>query len=225
MHGSIAVTEDLPAFAPVALAGLGRLPDTILSRSIVVWMQRRAPDEPIIPYRRRDHAEEGQRLCSELAAWAAAVASRVTVPDMPDGITDRDADCWEALLAVADVAGGHWPDTANCSAVAFVALFREEGEERRGIRLLADMRTVLGDDDQAATTVILDKLLALPESLWADIRGKPLTDRGLAVLLKSYRIKSKNIRIGETVVKGYKREDFVSAWKRNLPPPPTPGSG
>jgi hypothetical protein len=222
MQGSIAVTEELPSFAPVALAGLGRLPDTILTRSIVVWMQRRAPDEPVTPYRRRDYAEEGQQICSRLASWAAAVASRITVPDMPDEITDRDADCWEALLAVADAAGGQWRDTGRVTAVTLVTLLREEGDERLGTRLLADMRIVLGDDEQAATTTILDKLHNLDESPWADIRGKPLNDRGLAARLRPYRIKSRTIRVGDTTLKGYRRADFVNAWKRYLPPP-SPG--
>jgi hypothetical protein len=139
---------------------------------------------------------------------------------MPDEVIDRDADCWEALLAVADAAGGHWPDTARCCAVALVLLFREVGEERLGVRLLADMRTVLGDDDQAATTAILDKLRALDESPWNDIRGKPLNDRGLAARLRPYGIKSRTIRIGSATPKGYRREDFVSAWRRYLPLPP-----
>jgi hypothetical protein len=220
MQGSIAIPEELPAFAPVALAGLGTLPDTVLSRSIIIRMQRRAPDEHVIPYRRRDHAEEGQQLCSRLASWAAAAAGRIPVPDMPDEVIDRDADCWEALLAVADAAGGHWPDTARSCAVALVALFREEGEERLGVRLLADMRTVLGDDDQAATTAILDKLHALDESPWADIRGKPLNDRGLAGRLRPYGIRSHTIRVGSATPKGYRRADFVSAWRRYLPAPP-----
>jgi hypothetical protein len=220
MQGSIAIPEELPAFAPVALAGLGTLPDTVLSRSIIIRMQRRAPDERVTPYRRRDHAEEGQQLCSWLASWAAAAASCVAVPDMPDEVIDRDADCWEALLAVADAAGGHWSDTARRCAVALVALFREEGEERLGVRLLADTRTVFGDDDQAATSAILNRLHNLDESPWADIRGKPLNDRGLAALLKPYGIKSKTIRVGSATPRGYRRADFLSAWKRYLPPLP-----
>jgi hypothetical protein len=220
MQGSIAIPEELPAFAPVALAGLGTLPDTVLSRSIIIRMQRRAPDEHVTPYRRRAHAEEGQQLCSRLTSWAAAAANRITVPDMPDEVIDRDADCWEALLAVADAAGGHWPDTARVTAVTFVTLFREEGDERLGTRLLADTRIVLGDDEQAATTTILDKLHKLDESPWADIRGKPLNDRGLAARLRPYGIKSRTIRIGDTTLKGYRRADFLSAWKRYLPPPP-----
>jgi Protein of unknown function (DUF3631) len=42
------------------------------------------------------------------------------------------------------------------------------------------MRSVLGDDQQLPTTAILKKLRALDESPWADIKGKPLNDRGLA---------------------------------------------
>jgi hypothetical protein len=82
------------------------------------------------------------------------------------------------------------------------------------------MRAVLGDNDQLATTTILDALRALDESPWADIRGKPLNDRGLASRLRPYRIKSRTIRIGDTTLKGYRRVDFVSAWKRYLRPPP-----
>ena len=39
---------------------------------------------------------------------------------MPDGVEDRDADVWEPLLAVADLAGGHWPNTARVAAVTVV---------------------------------------------------------------------------------------------------------
>jgi len=217
MHGSIAVPEELPAFCAVALAGLNDLPDTIHSRSVIIKMRRRAPDEISEPYRRREHEEEGYDLRDRLAAWAASAIGRVTVPDMPDGVVDRDADIWEPLIAVADVAGGHWPETARATAVTLVTLSREYGEERLGIRLLDDMRTVFGDDEQLPTRVILEKLRGLDEAPWVDIRGKPLNDRGLAVRLRSYGIQRRVIRIGSTTHKGYRREDFVDAWRRYLP--------
>ena len=47
------VTEELPAYCAVAMAGIGNLPDTIRTRSIVIRMRRRAPNECIEPYRRR----------------------------------------------------------------------------------------------------------------------------------------------------------------------------
>jgi hypothetical protein len=45
MVGNGVNTEELPAFCAVALAGLGWLPDTILTRTIIVRMRRRLPYE------------------------------------------------------------------------------------------------------------------------------------------------------------------------------------
>jgi Protein of unknown function (DUF3631) len=45
----------------------------------------------------------------------------LTWPEMPDGIEDRNADVWEALIAIADLAGGDWPERARRAAVALVA--------------------------------------------------------------------------------------------------------
>src|SRR5262249_53204785 len=150
---------------------------------------RRAPDERVTPYRRRHHFDEGQRLCNRIIAWTAAVADRITIPDMPGEVTDRAADCWESLVAIADAAGGSWPDTARCCAVSLVTLLREEGQERMGVRLLSDTRAVLGDEEQMPTAAVLDQLHKLDESPWADIKGKPLNDRQLALRLRPYGIK------------------------------------
>ena len=51
-----------------------------------------------------------------------------------------------------------------------------------------------------------------------------MNDRGLAVRLRAYEITSKNMRIGETVCKGYAKCDFEDAWKRYLPVPQPPAT-
>ena len=95
---------------------------------------------------------------------------------------------------------------------------------------------MLESEEKRSTAAILKALHELAESPWADIRGKPLTDRGLASRLRKYDIKSKNLRfkqgdtnavgltfsVGEPekVVKGYERGDFLDAWKRYLGAPP-----
>jgi hypothetical protein len=53
VRGKEVFTEELAAYCAVAMAGLGYLPDTILTRSVVVNMRRRAPNETVEPYRRR----------------------------------------------------------------------------------------------------------------------------------------------------------------------------
>src|SRR5262245_22851269 len=62
VHGKKVLAEEIPAYCAVALAGLGWLPDTILTRSIVIRMRRRGPGEKVTPFRRRICAKEGQAL-------------------------------------------------------------------------------------------------------------------------------------------------------------------
>lgn len=219
VRGKLIETEEIPAYCALALAGLGSLPDTILTRSVVVRMRRRAPDERVEPYRRRVHAPAGEHLRDGLALWALSVEKRAadTWPEMPAGIQDRDADVWEPLLAIADLAGGEWPKRARVAAVALVALAKESTPSL-GVRLLHDVRTAFADRDQVATRELLELLHAAEESPWGDLRGKPLDDRGLARRLSAYGIKPTTIRTALSTPKGYRRTDFHDAWKRYLSP-------
>jgi hypothetical protein len=221
VRGKEVFTEELPAYCAVAMAGLGYLPDTILTRSVIVNMRRRAPTETVEPYRRRLEVEKGGALRRRLEVWASQISEQIDNkwPVMPEGITDRNADVWEALLSIADAAGGKWPDQARVAAVALVALLRR-GEGSLGVRLLTDIRTLLGDREAIRTKDLLNALTNMEESPWADIRGKPLSDRSLAVRLRGYEISSKDVRVGEWHGKGYAKEDFYDAWQRYLPVEP-----
>jgi len=220
IRGKTVDTEELPAYCAVALAGLDDLPDTLMTRSVIVRMRRRAPDEVVEPWRHRRNGPEGESLREQLAAWADTVRESLigTWPEMPEGIADRDEDVWEALLAVADAAGGQWPERARRSAVALVAASRNRSPSL-GVLLLRDLRAVFSDcgESKMSTEDILDRLTSLDESPWANIRGVELNARGLAQRLGKYGIASKNVRLGDRVVRGYASEDLADAWQRYLP--------
>jgi hypothetical protein len=219
VHGKTVKTEESPAFCAAALGGLGFLPDTLMSRSIVIRMRRRRPNEQVEPFRRRDVLPEGHALQRRLKTWAAGLVNELGIarPMMPAGIEDRAADCWEPLLAVADAAAGHWPDMAREAAVALVVAARDANPSL-GIRLLEDIRTAFQMDEKLPTEQLLYRLTELPESPWANIRGKPLDDRGLAARLRKYQVHPKTIRIGDRTPRGYERADFEDPWARYLPP-------
>ena len=111
---------------------------------------------------------------------------------MPTEITDRTADCWEPLIAVADAAGGCWPERAREAAVHII---RKSADENLtvGVELLTHIREAFGADTHLATTVLVDRLVDREELPWKDIYGKELDDRGLAKRLKPYGIKSKTV--------------------------------
>jgi hypothetical protein len=218
VRGKTVETEELPSFCAVAVAGLGHLPDTILTRSVVIKMRKRAPGEQVKPWRRKLHAPEGHQLRDRLAAWAETIAPFVPDnPTMPEGVADRPADVWEALLAVADAAGGDWPTRARVSCVSLVSHSGDE-EASLGVTLLSDLRTVFEAREAMFKDEILKCLQARDVSPWGDLRGKPLNARGLANLLKGYGIKSKQVRCGTVTAKGYSRESLYDAFLRYLPP-------
>lgn len=223
-YGKRIETEETPAYCAVALAGLGDLPDTILTRSVVIRMRRRAPNERIEPYRRRDVQEQSDALRGRIEAWAASVFDDVAKarPEFPLGVEDRDADVWEALLAIADAAAGDWPERARDAAEALVAQSKNSTPSL-GVRLLADLKPIFGAHEKMTTDAILKKLHAMDEAPWADLRGKPIDARGLANRLKPYGIASKQIRIGKDSLKGYERADLADAWARYLSLPPQGG--
>jgi hypothetical protein len=220
VRGKIIETEEIPSYAAVALAGLGWLPDTILSRSVIVRMRRRAPDEKIEAFRRRAHAPVGEALRRRLAAWAETVLQRAidARPEMPAGVEDRNADIWEALLGVADLAGGDWPNLSRRAATELVKAAREV-EPSLNIRLLADVRTIFAGEERLATKDVLARLCSLEDAPWNDLKGKPVTDNQLARRLKEYGVRPKTLRLADNVfAKGYARDDLHDVWRRYLPP-------
>lgn len=207
-------TEELDAYCAVAMAGLGNLPDTLLSRSIVVRMRRRSQIETVEPFRRRVHAAEGEALRDSLADWVSTLAP--DYPAMPAGVEDRDADVWEPLISIADCAGGEWPKRSRVNSVNLVNLSRRDSPSL-GVRLLSDLRVIFGDEEQLHTDTILDGLCCLDESPWNELRGKPLNARSLANYLRQYDVRSKMVRVGVTARKGYTREDLLDPWDRYVP--------
>lgn len=227
-----------PVFAAVALAGLGDLPDTLMSRSVIVRMRKRRRDEPVEPFRGRLHAPQGHELRDDLAAWGAAAGPAIgdAWPTMPDGVVDRPAEVWEPLLAVAEAAGGHWPVTARlaCSSLCKVA---EDRSVSLGVRLLRDLHVVFGDALTLTTAELLARLCGttsygvddegeaatLVDAPWSSLRGVPLDARGLARLLGSYDIASTKVKVDGRSLQGYRREDFWDAWQREGASPGSAG--
>jgi hypothetical protein len=220
--------ESLDTFAMAMLASIGDLPDTIMDRAVVVRMRRRAPGEQVAPYRTRRDAPPLNDLRDQLTDFIGAHLDELeaATPEMP--LEDREADTWEPLIAVADLAGGDWPVRARKAATALTAAEQDaDTDASLGLRLLADLREVfaLRDDDGTVTgwhdrldsKALLERLYKLDEAPWDDLYGKRLDARGLAQRLRPYGVRPKVIRVGASTPRGYERADFRDAWTRYLP--------
>lgn len=209
--------RDLSTFCPKAIAGIGKLPDTVADRSIPITLKRRAPNEYVERFRRRSAEREASPLRQQIIQWAGIISPESEEPEIPEQLRDRAADCWEPLLLIADAAGGEWPRKARDSAVALMTGVESE-DESLGVRLLADIRFVLPESgDSISSADLLSALMQIEESPWGDLRGKPLDARRLASLLKPYGIRPHTFRIDDKTPKGYQKIDFRDAWNRYLP--------
>ena len=214
------VDQDFPVFCAKALSGIGILPDTVQDRGITIEMRRKLKSDDAEKFRRRDAVLDATPLFDALTAWSAESVPVLEParPNIPEELGDRAADVWEPLFAIADLAGGDWPELARQSAIALSSTSAQE-DDSSGVTLLRDIQSVFiaRGVDRLFSTDLASELANIEESSWGDIRGKPLNASGLARRLKPFGIKPKQIRIEGTSLKGYMQYDFIDAWERYTP--------
>jgi hypothetical protein len=223
---TVAVGEDFEArrfstWAPMAIASIGRVAATIADRSIIIRMERKPPGMTVA--RMRVDRDDGfGELASKAARWIADHfgALRQVDPEMPAALNDRQQDNWRGPIAIADRAGGQWPQKARAAALALSSV--DEDADTIGVQLLASVRLVFGaaeQIEQISTENLLRHLHAMPEAPWGEYgrQRKPITPRQLASLLRPFGIAPGTIRESETSTpKGYRRDQFEEPWARYL---------
>ena len=209
-------------FAPMAIAGLKTVHATIRSRSVIIRMRRRRFDQVLDRARHRDLRDTGNPLRDRLVVALDALTESLTdlIPKFPDEVADRDADVWEPLLAIADAAGGAWPERARIAAVTLVTDAKDRGESD-GITLLRDAKWIYdaiqkkGTTDRITSAELLAKLKDLDGSPWG---RSSFTYRALSDMLREFDINPpKPLNTGDTTARGYLWEWFIDAWSRYLP--------
>jgi hypothetical protein len=228
-QGTAITFKDFSTFSPKAIAGIGNLPDTIADRSIPIRLKRAARGEHVERFRRRDAETEALGLCGRLEAWSAVTVEnlRTARPVLPDALTDRQQDCAEPLLAIADLAGNEWPEYARQALVELCAS-AQAADESIGVRLLADIRGIFKDRDvdRMPSSELAAALAEIETSPWCEWgkSGKPLSAAKLARLLRRFVIAPHTVRVDDKTPKGYELDDFQDAFERYLPSTDTPSS-
>jgi hypothetical protein len=222
-QGTKITARDFSTFGAKAIAGIGKLPDTVADRSVRIELRRRTRAEPCEKWRHRDGRAHARPIRERLAIWAAQAIPvlRDARPDMPSSLGDRQQDVWEPLIAIADLAGGDWPSRARAAAVELSGSLEDADIK---VELLHDIEPILAElpptKDTIASAVLVEKLIANEDRPWATWRHgeKPITQRGLANLLKPFGIVVGQYNVNGKSERGYRRDAFDDAFSR-FPPP------
>jgi len=210
---------EFPTFAMAALAGIGSMPDTVTDRAVNITMRRRMLGEQVAQYRIRRDEPILHGLRERLAVWVQGHADVLTnaEPDMP--VEDRAADTWEPLIAVADAAGGRWPDLARQACTALVeGAENSEEDQSLQIKLLNDIRRIFAEEgvDFLPSSELAGRLRAVAESPWGEWE---LTANRLARHLSPFGVRPGHNP--EKTQRGYRLDHLRDAFERYTRPDPS----
>lgn len=198
--------EGFCAFAPVALVGIDNraMPDTILTRSIPIRMTRATRATDIEVWDKFDHDDYREFLEEQLPRLLDVVPFREK-PDLPENLTNRDAEVWRALFSLANAVGGQWPERV---AKASGSLHWEAttSEQAKVLLVTREIFDAAGVDGIAAQD--------LTERINKVGQVESLSAKGLNSILAAYGVSPKKTNGKST----YRRADLETAWNKWLDP-------
>jgi hypothetical protein len=206
-------------YSACAIALIGKLPDTLHDRSVVIDLKRRLPSETISPFR-ADRVGQLDVLARQAARWCRDHADEVANvdPPMPAGIYNREADNWRPLLALAEAAGGQWPERAR---QALEQSHAGAEDDSRLALLLGDIKAIFAEKntDKIGSAKLAEELHAIEGRPWAEYgkkNRKPISQNQVANLLKPVGVAPVVLREGKKTARGYQLAQFAEAFDRYL---------
>lgn len=217
------VVQDLATFCPKALAGIGKLPESVADRCIPIEMKRRLANEPIERFYEDTAVPELRALGDRSARWAQQNISRLaaTRPEPLEALHDRADEAWQPLFAIAELISQQVTDETRRAAISLMADQLSE-EDEYGVRLLQDIAAVFDEtgNDRIGTVALIRGLAAEPTAFWHhwwnayNSEPTPGAARALAKTLAPFGIQPGTIRIKDANLKGYYRHQFIDSWNR-----------
>lgn len=193
--------------------------DTLRDRSWIVLMRKvtEAQASRMESYRDRMHGPTTEMIRTALSKWIGHGLGQLATawPDMPSGFYGRLADKAECLLAVADYAGGDWPERARKALTALAFGRDDDGplDPTPGERIFADIARVRLGAEKLSTVDLLGRLQALPDAPWQSLWPNPGTaPRELSTMLRPHGVKPVKVWDDGRALQGY---DFT-AWPEDF---------
>ena len=228
--------KEFDVYAPLAMFRIGTTPvDSTRTRCIEIAVPKAKPGDSLERFDPTKAETELTMIKKALSRWATQHGKKLKGydPVMPQELGNRDADLWRFLIAIADLAGGHWPNTARKTAVSITlnSPAQESTREfkahiRDALALAKNQRELIAHNVSWETLMISlksDGNLRVSSSglcaLMAKISAKynNLNPQELAKRLRQFDISPVPIKIGDSSFRGYKEEELKDMLERYGP--------
>ena len=202
-------------WCPKVVAMIGKVPDTIADRSIVVHMTRKLTSEIREPLAELNPAT----IKAKCARFALDERQKVAQHEKIHGkdLNDRAADTFDPLYVIARFAGQEWEQKLHAAAVA---ISPGASAKSAAAQLLLDIHIifVLSGKPKIFTrdliTALQDERCDIGSQV---VKYSAIDEYGISQALRPYGIKPTTFRIGKEVNKGYVGEEFVDTLARYVP--------
>jgi len=220
------------SWCPKAVAAIGRLPETLADRCILVRMQRKTVAEKC----ERLKNLGGEILRRKCARFIQDHADQIqsAQPSIPEALNDRAADIWEPLFALADLAGSLQSDDINSKSAicnskqswgkiardAALGLTAAQQQSHPIGSFLVDVMLAFmaAQTEKLFSRDMVTRLIIRELRPWTEmLRGRQLTELKVAQILRGYGIRPRTLWIDGQTAKGYVRSDFEPLFKRYVP--------
>jgi hypothetical protein len=201
-------------WCPKVISQIGRLPETLADRCIMIRMQRKLATDECERFRNLDGADLKRKCVRFVLDHSSEIAQ--ARPEFPPGLNDRAADIWEPLLAIADIAGGRWPALARQAALDLTNGAQDRSPS--GSLLLDILFGFLQrDSERMFSRDLVTWLNGFADRPWMELKiGKEITERWLSQQLRPYGIRPRMLRIGEEQSRGYVESEMSPIFERYI---------
>ncbi len=199
-------------WCPKVIAMIGKVPDTIADRSIVVAMARKLTTEIRAPLAELDTTA----IKAKAARFALDAGQTIARSEKIRGkdLNDRAADTFDPLFVIGRLAGKDWEEKVQAAALA---LAPNAASGNHGPALLLDIHTIFVRTGRKKifsrdlVTVLRDPELDIKT---VELKDSTIDECRISDILRPYGIKSSTFRIGKEVGRGYVGADFTEALAR-----------
>lgn len=221
-RGNAGKVKRTPVYCPIAAAGMWQnwisnpQLEAVRTRTIMIPCAARRSGQAVESYRSRLHDGHAKALNAGLAKWGRKHAELLAEawPEAPEGMEDRDAELVEPLLAVADAAGGDWPDRIRHAVMVLLRNEPTDDEDAEPTTplemLLADLGLVWGDVERLASRTIVERLQGLPSSGWRRYPSAQAAGKEIAEILAPVGVAPRPVKLDGVTVRGYDLADLVA---------------
>jgi putative DNA primase/helicase len=202
-------------WCPKVVAMIGRVPDTIADRSIVVHMSRKLTSEIRAPLAELN-TDSIKAKCARFALDQRHIVAQCG-KIRGEGLNDRAADTFDPLYVIARVAGKEWDEKLHAAALVLSPI---AGSKSTAAELLLDIYAIFRSTDKKKifTRQLVEHLRDEEFNVTsAALKDSTIDEQKIAQLLRPYGIKPSLCRIRTQVARGYCVEHFADAIARYVP--------